>query len=164
MTKYNCCIAQLRNVPGANSIKQCVEEPCVEVLDRAHKQQVLRKQQEPDTYCTNPGQITQVHAWLQKMENFSLQGADQQQQVQAALGEVSPDFDSLKKKKNLQLGQSPPGKSFPGMGWRPHNWIGQGDNLIPFPQKVGPGDLWSSFPNWAGSTCAESFLRKHVGL
>lgn len=36
MTKYNCCIAQLRNVPGANSIQQCVEEACVEVLGRAH--------------------------------------------------------------------------------------------------------------------------------
>lgn len=36
MTKYNCCIAQLRNVPGANSTKQCVEEACVGVLGRGH--------------------------------------------------------------------------------------------------------------------------------
>lgn len=54
MTKYNCCIAQLRNVPGANSIKQCVEKPCVEVLGCAHSSGFCESKWELDTYCTNP--------------------------------------------------------------------------------------------------------------
>lgn len=129
MTKYNCCIAQLRNVPGANSIKTVCRRGMCWSPCHAHSSGFCES-------CKNWTLIAQtlvksyryMHSW-KKDGDFLFTGRHREQtggnRYKLHEERFHLDFDSLtkkKKKEKLQVEQSPTRKSSPGMEWSAHNW------------------------------------------